>query len=315
VHDVLHASGVFVHHLAAVQWTALAIAIGCHLLKLAAVSRAWRNAIAAAYPGTRVSWPRLAAAWVAGTGVNAIVPARGGDAVKLVLGKRWVRGSSYATLGATIVLLSLFDMVFAGSLLAWAIAAGVLPGLDVLPNLPSLDFGWFFRHPRLGGAIVGATVLLLAVLLVWTGRKVEEFWGRVRQGFSVLRDPLRYLRTVAFWQALDWCLRIATIYWLLRAFGLPATAHNAFLVQVSQSVAGAFPLSPSGIGTTEALLLYVLRGTASRTVLLSFSVGMRITLIVVNATLGFAIILAAFRTLSWRRRVEADRTAAESGPG
>ena len=36
------------------------------------------------------------------------------------------------------------------------------------------------------------------------------------------------------------------------SFGLPATAHNAFLVQVSQSVAGAFPLSPSGIGTPRA---------------------------------------------------------------
>jgi uncharacterized membrane protein YbhN (UPF0104 family) len=314
VHDVLHASGVFVHHLAAVRWSALGIAVGCHVLKLAAISRAWRNAVAAAYPETRVSWPRLAAAWVAGNGVNAIVPARGGEAVKLVLAKRWIPGSTYPTLGATIVLLSLFDMVVAGSLLAWAIAAGVLPGLDLLPHLPSFDFGWFFRHPRLGGALVGATVLGVVILLVWTGRRVEEFWRRVRQGFTVLRDPPRYLRRVALWQAADWLLRLATIYWLLRAFGLPTTAHNAFLVQVSQSVAGAFPLSPSGIGTTEALLLYVLRGTAPRTVLLSFSVGMRITLIVVNAVLGFAVILVAFRSLSWRRAVEADKPMPESGP-
>jgi uncharacterized membrane protein YbhN (UPF0104 family) len=309
VHAVLHAIGVFVHHLAAVRWDALGIAVGCHLLKLVAVSRAWRNVVAAAYPEARVSWPRMFAAYVAGTGVNAIVPARGGDVVKLAIAKRRVEGATYTTLAATIVLMTLFDSVVAGAFVLWAVTLGVLPGLDVLPDLPSFDFGWFLRHPRLGLALVGGVLVLLLAGGVWAARKIEEFWRRVRQGFAILADRPRYLRKVVLWQLVDWSLRLATVFWMLRAFSLPATLHNALLVQVSQSLATVFPFSPSGIGTEQALLLYVLRGKATRTVLLSFSVGMRITLTVVNALLGFSAILLTLRTLRWRRVVEPEPEA------
>jgi uncharacterized membrane protein YbhN (UPF0104 family) len=259
----------------------------------------------------RVSWPRLFAAWFAGVGVNAVLPARGGDALKLYLAKRRIPGATYPTLAATLVVLTLFDTLVAGSLLLWAITAGVLPGLDVLPNLPSLDFGWFFLHPKLGLALLGGTLVLLLLLLVWAGRRIEAFWQRVRQGFVVLRDRRRYLRSVAFWQLVDWSLRIATIFCLLQAFGLPATAYNAFLVQVAASVAGAFPLSPGGIGTTEALLVYVLRGAASRTAVVSFGVGMRITITAVNAAFGFFIILVTLRTLDFRRVAGSPKDEAE----
>jgi uncharacterized membrane protein YbhN (UPF0104 family) len=289
-----------------VHWDALGIAVGCHLVKLCAVSRAWRNVVAGAYPAARVSWPRMLGAYVAGTGVNSIIPARGGDVVKLTIAKRAVEGSTYTTLAATIVLMTLVDSVIAGAFVVWAVTLGVLPGLNVLPDLPSFDFGWFLRHPRLGGAIVGALLLLLLAAAVWAARRVRDFWTRVRQGFAITRDRPRYLRTVVLWQLVDWGLRLATVFWLLRAFSLPATPHNALLVQVSQSLSTIFPFSPSGIGTEQALLLYIFRGTASRTVLLSFSVGMRITLTAVNVLLGFTSILITFRTLRWRSAARPD---------
>ena len=40
----------------------LLAAIGCHLLKLACTSRAWRNVLAAAYPELEVRWPPILAA-------------------------------------------------------------------------------------------------------------------------------------------------------------------------------------------------------------------------------------------------------------
>jgi Na+-translocating ferredoxin:NAD+ oxidoreductase RnfA subunit len=42
---------------------------------------------------------------------------------------------------------------------------------------------------------------------------------------------------------------------------------------------------------------------------LSFSVGMRVTLIVVNATLGFATILVMLKTLRFREAVDDDPAA------
>jgi hypothetical protein len=75
-----------------------------------------------------------------------------------------------------------------------------------------------------------------------------------------------------------------------------------------------FPISPSGIGTEQALLLYTFAGKASKTVLLSFSVGMRVTLIAFNALLGFGAILVMLRTVHWRQRVQADRDAVAEQP-
>jgi uncharacterized membrane protein YbhN (UPF0104 family) len=75
---------------------------------------------------------------------------------------------------------------------------------------------------------------------------------------------------------------------------------------VTQSLAVLFPISPSGIGTEQALLLYTFAGKAARTTLLSFSVGMRITLIVYNAILGFASIMVMMRTLHWRQTLKSD---------
>ena len=51
-------------------------------------SRAWRNTIAASYPDEPVPWIRIYAAYLAGVGVNAIMPFRGGDVVKLFLAHR-----------------------------------------------------------------------------------------------------------------------------------------------------------------------------------------------------------------------------------
>jgi len=99
------------------------------------------------------------------------------------------------------------------------------------------------------------------------------------------------------------------VFFFLRAFGIPATVHNALLVQVSQSLATIFPFSPAGIGTEQALLVYAFRDVTSRSVALSFSVGMRVTLIIVNAVVGFTAILLMTGTLRVHRAAKADRAA------
>ena len=97
------------------------------MLRLLAVSRAWRNIIKGAYPDARVRWRSIVASVFAGVGVNAIIPARSGDAVRVVLAKRSVEGSSYATIASTLVLLSLFDFVVATCLVIWAAVTAGTP--------------------------------------------------------------------------------------------------------------------------------------------------------------------------------------------
>jgi uncharacterized membrane protein YbhN (UPF0104 family) len=313
IHSVLHAIGVFFDHLASVEWKWLALGILCHLCKLLAVSRAWRNIVHAAYPDTPVLWRQMFGAYVAGTGVNAVIPARGGDVVRLYLAKHRIDGSTYTTLVSTSLLQTLFDMAVAGCLILWALTQHALPGIGVLksPGLPSLDYGWAFRHPTAGLILFGLLLIFGTALVAWIAERVEQFKAKVAQGFAAFRDRSYYLRHVVPWQLLDWTLRLVTVFFFLRAFGIPATLHNALLVQVSQSLATILPVSPAGIGTEQALLVYVFRNVTTKSMALSFSVGMRVTLIVVNAVVGFGAILLMTGTLHVRRAAEADRADSE----
>jgi uncharacterized membrane protein YbhN (UPF0104 family) len=313
IHSILDALETFFGHLASVEWKWLALGIACHLCKLLAVSRAWTNIIKAAYPDRQVRYRQMFGAYVAGTGVNALIPARGGDVVRLFLAKRRIEGSTYTTLVSTSLLQTLFDMALASCFIVWAITQHVLPGLDVLrsPSLPSLDWGWAFRHPTAGLVLVGLLLLLGTALVAWVAERVDEFKAKVAQGFAAVRHRSYYIRHVAFWQLVDWSLRLATVFFFLRAFGIPATLHNALLVQVSQSLATILPVSPAGIGTEQALLVYIFRNITSKSVALSFSVGMRVTLTIVNAVVGFAAILLMTGTVHVRRAAEADRAGGE----
>ena len=317
IHSILHALGVFFGDLASVQWKWLAIGVFCHLCKLVAVSRAWRNIVQAAYPDRPVRWRQIFGAYVAGTGVNAIVPARGGDVVRLFLAKHRIEGSTYTTLVSTSLLQTLLDMVIAGCFVLWAVTQHALPGIDVLrsPRLPSLDYGWAFRHPTAGLILFGLLLLFGTALVAWVAEHVEAFTAKVAQGFAAFSDRSYYIRRVVLWQIVDWSLRLATVFFFLRAFGIPATLRNALLVQVSQSLATIFPVSPAGIGTEQALLVHVFRHVTSKSMALSFSVGMRVTLIIVNAIVGFTAILLMTGTLRIRRAAEADRAGTHPARG
>jgi uncharacterized membrane protein YbhN (UPF0104 family) len=223
------------------------------------------------------------------------------------------RAAAYTTLVSTSLLQTLFDMAIATCFVLWALTQHVLPGIDVLksPSLPSLDYGWAFRHPTVGLILFGLLLIFGTALVAWVAERVDQFKAKVAQGFAAFRDRSYYLRHVVVWQLLDWSLRLVAIFFFLRAFGIPATLYNVLLVQVSQSLATILPVSPGGIGTEQAFLVYMFRNVASKSTALSFSVGMRVTLLVVNAVIGFTAILLMTGTLRIRRVAEADRAGAE----
>ena len=267
------------------------------MLRLLCVSTAWRNIIQAAYPTAPVPRRSIVGAVFAGVGVGAIIPARGGDAVRVFLAKRSIPDSTYTTITSTLVLLSLFDFLVAGSLVLWAAASGSLPGGGVLG--PSFDFSWVIHNPGTFLKAIGLVLVILVVVVLWFAEEMGDFRRRLAQGFSILRDKQGYLRGVAAWQTADWLLRFTAIFFFLHAFGLPATLHNAVLVQVSAALASLLPITPSGIGTEQAFLVYLFRGHVPGAALVAFSVGMRLTLIAVNTALGFATLLVTLRTVRW----------------
>ena len=298
---ILDGVDAFLDRLGSVDLLPLVLAISCHLLKLACTSRAWRNVLAAAYPEERVPWISIYGAYLAGVGINAIIPARAGDAVRIVLARRAIPGSTYTTVVSSTLVLSFFDMFAASLFLAWAVTLGELPGLDVLARLDSFDFAWLFSRPLLFDLSIATTLVLIGIAGFWIASHVADFRERVAQAFSVMSPPTRYLGRVVPWQAADWTLRLATIWFLLDAFDVPQTLKNTGLVQVSSSVATLFPITPAGIGTEQAFLLYVLSGVASASVLLAFSVGAKFTLTLTNVVAGFTAIALTLRTVRFRK--------------
>jgi uncharacterized membrane protein YbhN (UPF0104 family) len=299
--DFFDAVEVFFDHLAAVKWAPLAIALALHLLKLVFRAVAWRTILAAAYPEQRPKFRSVLGSYVAGVGINSVAPARSGDVVKLYLIKHRIEGSSYATLAPTLVVETIFDFFVAGALMVWAAAIGVLPAREVYARRPSVEWKWFVEHPRLTIAILVVLAILGVIAFVWARRRVREFREHVAQGFAILKDRPRFVRGVIVPQAVSWAFRIGALYYFLKAFGVHASFHNALLVQVVDSLATLFPATPGGAGTKQGLIVLLFSGEAPRTLILSFSVGMNIALIVANLLIGLTALALMARTLSWKR--------------
>jgi uncharacterized membrane protein YbhN (UPF0104 family) len=309
VNAFVDAVQAFFDRLVAVHWPLLLAAIGFSVLNLALRSRAWQQILRAAFPGERFRYRTAFGAYCAGVGVNAIIPARVGDLVKVFLVKRSRPATNYPTLIATLVAETVFDFVVASCLLGWALAAGALPGVR-LPHIPAFDFSWVLRHPVIAGIVAG---VLLALALFAAGR-VRAFWRKFGRGLAILKTPGRYLRSVASWQALGWCCRIASAYFFLEAFGVPGSLENALLVQVASSLGSLLPATPGGLGPKQALLVVVLAGTAGRTDVLAFSAGMELTLVIVNVVLGFLCMGLILRSFRFRRAIgQARAGAGEAG--
>jgi len=253
----------FARHLAAVSWTALFFAVVCHVLRLASRVRGWQNILGAAYPGARIRFRSVFGSYLAGVGVNAIAPARAGDAVKLYLAKHRIEGSSYPTLTSTLVVETLFDFVLATLLLLVALQQGLLPGLPDLPAIPAFDWSFAVEHPKVAGFLLSLIAAGVILLVAWASTHVVAFKEKVRQGFVILGDRETFLRQVVSWQALSWVFRIGSVFFFLRAFHIPATWETVLAVLVVGGLATTLPFTPGGAGTQQAVLVFALAGWAA----------------------------------------------------
>lgn len=300
----LDAVEAFGARLAAVHWGFLAAAVGFSLANLVLRARAWQAILRAAVAGREdIPYRTAFGAYCAGVGVNAIIPARVGDLVKMFLVRRRSRDLGYPTLTGSLVAETLFDMVVAGALLIWALEAGALPGVR-LPRTPAFDLSLALAHPW----IVVGVLAGIAVLLTIAARRVRRFWQEFGRGLAIVRTPGRYLRSVVTYQALGWGCRVGGALGFLAAFGLPVTVENALLVQVAGSLGSLLPATPGGLGPKQALLVVLLAGTAGRTDVLAFSAGMEITLVVTNVVLGLVCFALMTRSLRFGRSISQART-------
>ena len=196
ISSFIDAARVFINHLADVKLWPLAIALLLHTANLLLRTFAWYAILRAAYPGTKYRYRSCAGAYLAGVGVNAVAPARGGDLVKIFLTRTRMEGSTTPTIVSSLLVETLTDIVLGAALLGYALTQHVLPRVPELPSIPAFEWSWAASNPTLAAII--ATFILLALILIVRRAKIagQAFCARVRQGFTILHTPRRYFIAV-----------------------------------------------------------------------------------------------------------------------
>ncbi len=297
-----HATADFWNQITDVRVSALLIAVGFTLANLLLRASAWRIILQAAYPEGRVRWRSITGAYLAGAGLNAIVPARGGDVMKIYLAHRSMPKAAYTTITSSLLAETLVDIVVGPALLIAAYLTGRIPNLPALGHLAAFEWSFFAAHARWFMLGLAVALILLGVFFTYVERHVVAFWDRVRLGLAILTTPRRYFRTVVPLQLLGWCCRIAAMYWFLAAFRVPAGVLDAGFALSAQSASTLLPLTPGGVGTQQALLGYMFRDAAATSTVLAFSVGMQFVTTLTNAIVGGLAIWFTLRRLPWKAR-------------
>jgi uncharacterized membrane protein YbhN (UPF0104 family) len=309
VSSFFDAVGDFFGNLASVHWGALALGLLAFLAYLTLRARAYFHVLRAAYPDERIEFRLIWGAYMAAYGFNNVVPARGGDVVKLFLTRTSIPGSSYPAIGSSFLVEAIFDLCMAVPVLTFAFSQGAFPKPPDFSKLPAFDLAFLASNPRF--TLFLLTFLGIAALVAFAvlSARVRAFWARVRQGVVILRDRRRYLREVFLVQLAGWGLRFTAFWLLLEAFGVGGSAHNVLLVLGVNAVAAVVPFTPGGAGVQQALLVKVFAGSAAGATVAAYSVGQQIAIGALSFAVGFAALVLVFRFRSFREVVAAGRAA------
>ena len=223
---------------------------------------AWRVILRASYPDERLRFRSVFGAYVAGVGVNSIVPARAGDVVKLYLIKHRIDGSSYATLAPTLLAETLLDVVRRRR----ADRLGALRSASCRPT----------RSTRGCPRSTGASSLEYAAR---DGDRARAARRRARDRRDRLRRARRRLAGADRARLRDHARAAPASSGASSSrrrspgcCGSPrsttsssrstchATIHNALLALVVDSLATLFPATPGGAGTKQGLIVFLFRG-------------------------------------------------------
>ncbi len=207
------------------------------------------------------TWP-AARAMLIGYFFNGILPARAGEAARVVaLNKQ--AGTSMTETAATVVVERVYDVL-----------ALLLLLFLVVPWLPAVT--WIHGAVVLAVVLVALFVVAIVVLALFgvrpvhavlrplarlpflSAERVESIGNSLVRGLAALRRP-RLIAGAFAWTALAW-LSVALSFWfVMEGFGLGLSLVAALLVIVATNLVQILPSSPSALGVFEAATLVALR--------------------------------------------------------
>jgi uncharacterized protein (TIRG00374 family) len=270
-------------------------------------ARASYNILRAAYPTEQIAFRDIWGAYFAGYGFNAVIPARGGDVVRLFLTKTAIPRSSYPAVAASFAVEAIFDVAMGVLVLCFAFTQGVFPKPPDFASLNAFDLSYLAAHPYFTLFLLTAVGIAALFSFAYFSVRVRAFWERVRQGLTIVFDRRRYMREVFAVQFGGWLFRFTAFWFLLEAFNVGGSVKNVLLVLGVNAVAAAVPFTPQGAGVAQALLVKVFAGTASAATVAAYSVGQQIAIGAFAFGVGFAALAFIFRIRSFKEVVARGR--------
>jgi glycosyltransferase 2 family protein len=230
-------------------------------LAVANVMRAcrWRYLFA---KETRPPYRPVLAAMLIGQFFNNVLPARAGEAARVVALKQSA-GTSRAEAVGTIVLERAYDIL---SVLVVLFA--------MLPWLPHVT--WLRAAAILAVALFAAMIAGFVVLAVYGVRplralarplgrlpfihvgRTEQAAENLVQGFAALRRP-RLVAAALAWTIGSWVLLGLSAWFVLRGFDSSLSPVAGMLTMVATALAMVLPSSPAAVGVFEAAVIVGLR--------------------------------------------------------
>src|SRR5581483_8627638 len=104
---------------------------------------------------------------------NNVVPARGGDVIKLFLVRSSIPGSSFATCYAAFWCESIFDASVGILTLIFAFSQGVFPKPPDFAKLNSFDIGWLASNFRFTLFLVTLLAIVALLLFAWLSVRIR----------------------------------------------------------------------------------------------------------------------------------------------
>ncbi len=313
----LHSVGQFFSSIGELNFLSLLIALTCFGIYLSLRSRAFFHVLRAAYPTERIEFRRIWGAYIAAYGFNNVVPARGGDVIKLFLTRTSIPNASYPAVAAAFLVEGGFDLAMGIFILTFAFTQGVFPKPPDFSKLGAFDLSLFASHPRFTLFLLTGIAFGVLAGFAILSRRVKAFWARIRQGLTILGDRPKYFREVFFVQFVGWLFRFTAFWFMLDAFNVGGSVKNVLLVLGVNAVAAVVPFTPGGAGVQQAFLVKVFAGTASGATIAAYSVGQQLAIASFSLALGFVALATIFKFRSFKAVIAAGREsrAAERAGG
>jgi uncharacterized membrane protein YbhN (UPF0104 family) len=306
------AVGQFATNLAEIRWGPLILGLLCFGIYLSIRSRAFYNVLRAAYPAEKIEFKRIWGAYIAAYGFNNVVPARGGDVIKIFLVKTSIPNSTYSAIAAAFFVEFGFDASMGVFILFFAFTQGVFPKPPDFSKLGAFDLSFFASHPKFLLFLLTALAILGLVGFALLSSRVKAFWARVRQGLTIIFDRRRYFREVWLVQFVGWLFRFAAFWFLLDAFHIGGSIRNVLLVLGVNAVAACVPFTPGGAGVQQAFLVKVFAGTAAGATVAAYSVGQQIAIAAFSLGVGFFALATIFKFRSFKAVIAAGKEHREA---